>query len=347
MTPLRIGLLGAARISDLAVLGPAHDAGHRLVAVAARDLERARGWAQESGVERVVPSYVDLVNDPEVDVVYNPLPNSLHATWNVAAIKAGKHLLAEKPFASNAAEAAVVRGVAAGSTNVVFEAFHYRYHPIFNRLLQVTTDGTIGPLQHLQVTMSTPPPPDDDLRWSWPLAGGALMDLGCYAIHVIRSMAQHQGGTPELISAQAVERPGRPQVDESAHLEFRLPGGLPAIADVTMDGAWDFTITATGASGSASIANFINVHHDDRFTLQTAEGEHVEHLGRRSTYHYQMDALSAAITDGQPFPTGVDDALSNMQMIDACYLAAGLRPRQGHLALPEAMADHTSVGEPH
>jgi len=347
MTPLRIGLLGAARISDLAVVTPAHDAGHRLVAVAARDPERARRWAQDSGVERVVASYVDLVNDPEIDVVYNPLPNSLHATWNVAAIKAGKHLLAEKPFASNAAEAAAVRDVAARSSTVVFEAFHYRYHPIFNRLLQVTSDGTIGPLQHLQVTMSTPPPPEEDLRWSWPLAGGALMDLGCYAIHVIRSVAQHHGGAPELVAAQAVERRGRAHVDESAHLEFVLPGGIPAIADVTMDGAWEFRITATGRSGSATIANFINVHHDDRFTVQTAKGEHVEHLGRRSTYHYQMDALAAAVTEGQSFPTGVDDALTNMQMIDACYVAAGLPPREGDLAPQGAMADHATAGETH
>jgi predicted dehydrogenase len=346
MTQLRIGLLGAARISDLALVTPAHNAGHRLVAVAARDPERAQKWADERQVERVVPSYADLVNDPEVDVVYNPLPNSLHAPWNMAAIKAGKHLLSEKPFASNAGEAALVRDVAAGSDMVVFEAFHYRYHPIFERLLQVTTDGTIGPLKQLQVTMSMPAPADDDLRWSWPLAGGALMDLGCYAIHVIRSLALRHGGAPELISAEAVERPGRPQIDESARLTLRLPEDVPAIATVTMDGPWEFSIEASGARGSARIANFVNVHQDDRLTLHTADGKTVEHHGRRSTYHYQMDALTAAVTDGQPFPTGVDDAIANMRMIDACYLTAGLQPRQGHAAPREAPAGHATTGDP-
>ena len=233
MTALRIGLLGAARISDLALVTPALDAGHRLVAVAARDPERARAWADERQVERVVPSYVDLVNDPEVDVVYNPLPNSLHAPWNIAVIEAGKHLLSEKPFASNAIEAEQVRDVAGRATSVVFEGFHYRYHPIFERLLQVTADGTIGDLERLRVTMSMPAPGDDDLRWSWPLSGGALMDLGCYAIHVIRSVAERHGGTPELVSAEAVERAGRPQIDESAHLEFRLPQEVAAVATVT------------------------------------------------------------------------------------------------------------------
>jgi predicted dehydrogenase len=329
MRPLRIGLLGAARISDLAVVAPAHDAGHRLVAVAARDPERARRWAEERQIERVVASYAELVNDPEVDVVYNPLPNSLHAPWNIAAIEAGNHLLTEKPFASNAVEAATVRDAAAARNQVVFEGFHYRYHPIFKRLLEVSADGTIGRLTDLRVSMSMPAPGEDDLRWSRRLAGGALMDLGCYAIHLIRTFAQQQAGVPELISASAVERSGRPQVDESAHLQFRLPGGAGAVADVTMDGPWEFTVTALGSTGSATVCNFVNVHHDDRLILRTLEGERVEHFGLRSTYHYQMDALVAAIAEGQPFPTGPDEAVAYMQMIDACYLASGLQPREG------------------
>ena len=96
-----------------------------------------------------------------------------------------------------------------------------------------------------------------------------------------------------------------------------------------MDGPWEFSITAVGALGSATIGNFVNVHQDDRLTLRHLEGERVEHSGIRSTYHYQMDALAAAVLDGQPFPTGADDAIANMQMIDACYLASGLAPRQG------------------
>jgi predicted dehydrogenase len=327
MTPLRIGLLGAARISDLAIVGPATDAGHRLVAVAARDRQRAQSWADDRGVERVVPSYHDLVHDPEIDVIYNPLPNSLHAPWNVAAIDAGKHLLTEKPFASNTEEAEQVRDVAVGCTTVVFEAFHYRYHPVFQRLLELLFDQTIGELESLHVNMSTPPPPDHDLRWSLPLAGGALMDLGCYAIHVIRTVARQQGGAPELLAAQAVERAGRPQVDQSAHLDFLLPRGVPASADVTMDGPWDFSITAVGRLGRATVANFINVHTDDRLILDTAAGRSVEHHGLRSTYHYQLDAFAAAVTEGAPFPTDVDDAVSNMRTIDACSTAAGLSPR--------------------
>jgi predicted dehydrogenase len=116
--PLRIGVLGAARIAELAIVSPARATGDRLVAVAARDRRRAEAFAAQHAIERVLDSYAEVVTDPEVDVVYNPLANSLHAPWNLAAIAAGKHVLTEKPFASNAVEAREVRdaAVAAGVT---------------------------------------------------------------------------------------------------------------------------------------------------------------------------------------------------------------------------------------
>src|SRR2546428_476155 len=100
MKPLRIGVLGAARIAELAIVDPAHTTGDRLVAVAARDRRRAEAFAAQHGVERVLDSYTDVITDPEVEVVYNPLANALHGPWNLAAISAGKHVLTEKPFAS-------------------------------------------------------------------------------------------------------------------------------------------------------------------------------------------------------------------------------------------------------
>lgn len=331
LAPLRIGLLGASRISDLAVIRPAAETGHQIVAVAARDPERARDWASSRGIERVHASYEELIADPDIEVVYNALPNGLHAPWNMAVLGAGKHVLSEKPFASNAAEAeqvrAAARSVDPGGRLVVFEAFHYWYHPVFQRLLEVLADGTIGELEHLRVNMSMPAPAPSDLRWSWELAGGCLMDLGCYCIHAIRSVARRLGGAAELTDGCATERVGHPNVDEQVHLEFDLPHGVKAVADATMDGPWDFTITATGREGKATVANFINVHTDDRLLLEGPGGDRTEHLGSRSTYTYQMDALAAAIRQGHPFPTGVDDAVENMRMIDAGYAAAGLPPR--------------------
>src|SRR5256885_15028547 len=132
--PLRIGVLGAARISERAIVPAAQETGTRLVAVAARDRDRAEAFAEAHGVERVLDSYADVIADPEVEAIYNPLANGLHAPWNLAAVQAGKHVLSEKPFASNAEEAVEVRDAAEAAGVVVLEGFHYLFHPVTQRL---------------------------------------------------------------------------------------------------------------------------------------------------------------------------------------------------------------------
>lgn len=332
--PLRIGVLGTARITSLSIIEPAHRLGARLVAVAARDRDRARAWGTTHGVERVLDSYQDLINDPEVEAVYNPLPNSLHAPWNIAAIEAGKHVLTEKPFAANAAAAAQVHEIARRSDRVVFEGFHYAYHPIFTRLLELIADGAIGELRHFQVAMEMPAPPPDDLRWSWPLAGGALMDLGCYCVHVIRSLAASQGGEPTLLRAAAEERAGLAQIDERATATFRLPSGAEATAIANMDGPWNFSITATGTTGEIRLPNFIHVHDDDRLILTNTNGDHVEHLGTVSTYTYQLAKFTDAVRQRRAHPTTTAASVATMELIDQWYSAAGLRPRESVLVRP-------------
>ena len=331
-SPLRIGVLGTARISTLAIIEPAHRLGARLVAVAARDRDRAAAWADANGVERVLDSYQQVIDDPEVEAIYNPLPNSLHARWNVAALRAGKHVLTEKPFASNAVEAARVHEIARGSDRVLFEGFHYAYHPIFARLLELISEGSIGELQHFHVAMEMPAPPPDDLRWSWSLAGGAIMDLGCYGVHAIRMLAAAQGGTPTLLEADAGERAGLSQLDEWATATFRLPSGAQATATANMDGPWNLSMTATGTSGRVRLANLVNVHDDDRLIIITdGGGDRVEHLGTTSTYTYQLAAFTNAVRRHAPYLTTTADSMATMELVDEWYRRAGLRPREGDL----------------
>ena len=324
--PLRIGLLGASRIAVESVVVPAHDGGARLVAVAARDPRRAEQFAAEHGVERVVADYETLLADPEVEVVYNALPNSLHGPWNLAALAAGKHVLTEKPFASNAEEARTVAAAAERSGLVVFDAFHHRYHPVFARLLEVMTGGELGALRTVRVQMLMPPPGEDDLRWSLPLAGGVLMDLGCYALNVMSTVATELGGFAEPVSARAVEGEGRPGVDARFEVELDLPDGVRGeILCAMTDPGLDFSITVTGDLGEAMIMNFIKVSTDDRLVVRlTGEPERVEHLGTRSSYHHQLDALTAAVRRGTPFPTDAADGVLNLELIDTCYRLAGL-----------------------
>src|SRR3954454_6777771 len=169
--PLRIGILGAARIAELAIVKPAHATGTRLVTVAARDQRRAEAFAAEYGVERAVDSYAAVLADPEVEVVYNPLPNALHGSWNLAAIEAGKHVLSEKPFAANAEEAADVAAAARGRGVIVVEGVHYLYHPVTRRLHELLASGDLGELVHVETTLEIQDPGAHDPRWSLALAG--------------------------------------------------------------------------------------------------------------------------------------------------------------------------------
>src|SRR6202035_3691822 len=217
---LRIGTLGAARVTPHALIKPARQIPEVTVsAVAARDPERARRFAARHRIRQVHLSYQALIDDPAIDAIYNPLPNSLHAAWTLRAIEAGKHVLCEKPFTANAAEAAEVAAAAKDSGLVVMEAFHYRYHPLARRMRDVvggpaasvaaaaepgaragSASGELGGLRYLEASVCFPLPRFSDIRYSYDLAGGATMDAGCYAINCLRLLGP---GEPQVVEARA------------------------------------------------------------------------------------------------------------------------------------------------
>src|SRR5512133_1273301 len=170
MAPLKIGILGAARIADDGIVDPSKVLGHRLVAVAARDPLGAEAFAAQRGVEKVHQTYAEVIDDPEVEVVYTALVNSLHASWNQYALNAGKHVLSEKPFASNAAEALVVRDVARTASGQIVEGFHYLHHPVNQRLRKLMISGDLVTSSSSTSSSAFPPLRTAILDgcWSWP-----------------------------------------------------------------------------------------------------------------------------------------------------------------------------------
>ncbi|MDT5178196.1 MAG: hypothetical protein QOJ95_2394 [Mycobacterium sp.] len=330
MTSLRIGVLGASRIAEQAIVGPAAEHGHRLGAVAARDRSRAEAFAEKYGVERVVDGYQDVIDDPEVDVVYNPLANSLHAPWNLRAIDAGKPVLSEKPFARDESEALQVATAAAAAGVTVLEGFHYFFHPVTQRAFELAGDGTIGRVTHVEVRMAMPAPGDDDPRWSLELAGGALMDLGCYGLHVMRSLGRLAmpgiEGRPTIVRAHADQR--TPEVDAWCDVEIGFPGGATGLAAHSMVGDdYSFTLRIVGTAGDLLVHDFIKPNSDDRLTINTSAGSTVERLGTRASYTYQLEAFAAHVQQGTPLPFGTADAVANMAFVDSAYRAAGMQPR--------------------
>ena len=164
--------------------------------MAARDPSRAAAFAEAHGIEKVHQSYLDVINDPDVEAVYNPLANSLHAPWNTAALAAGKHVFTEKPSASNAAEAEEVAAQVSGTDRQFLEGFHYLWHPLVARLHAILASGELGELWHVETVMDMPAPHAGDPRWSLELGGGALMDLGCYTLHAHRICLLYTSPSP-------------------------------------------------------------------------------------------------------------------------------------------------------
>jgi predicted dehydrogenase len=323
---VRIGILGAARIAPMALIRPAQENAEVVVAaVAARDMSRAQAFAAKHDIARVHETYEALIADPELDAVYNPLPNGLHGRWTRAALAAGKHVLCEKPFTANAAEAREIAELAANSGRVVMEAFHYRYHPLSLRVEEIITSGELGKLNRVEAALCFPLPKFSDIRYNYSLAGGATMDAGCYAVHMVRTFG---GSTPEVVSAQAKLRD--PQVDRAMTADLRFAGGHTGQVRCSMWSSRLLQINAhvIGDHGELRVLNPVTPQFFHRLTVRSSDGKRVERFSRRASYAYQLDAFAAAVLRGEPVKTTPEDAIENMTVIDAIYRAAGLPLRE-------------------
>ena len=324
--PLRLGILGAARIAPAALIRPARAvADAHVVAVAARDRDKAARFAHKHAIATVHKSYEALLADPAVDAVYNPLPNGLHGKWTRAALAAGKHVLCEKPFAANADEAAEVAAVAAASGRVVMEAFHYRYHPLAERARAILDAGELGRVRHVETWLCFPLPKFSDIRYDHALAGGALMDAGCYAVHMARFFG---GEEPEVLSATARLR--TPDVDRAMRAELRYPSGHTGTVHCSM---WSSTLLrifarVVGDDGELRISNPVMPQLWHKLSVRANGKTRVERGSKRPTYEFQLQAFCDAVLRGAPTLTPPSDAVANMRVIDAIYRAAGMQPRR-------------------
>ncbi|HUA27675.1 MAG TPA: Gfo/Idh/MocA family oxidoreductase [Streptosporangiaceae bacterium] len=333
MDRLRVGTLGAARITPRALIAPARLVSEVVVtAVAARDPARARRFAAKHGIPVVHDSYEGLIADPEVDAIYNPLPNSLHAPWTLRAIAAGKHVLCEKPFASNEAEAAEVADAARVAGLVVMEAFHYRYHPLARRMQEIANGqpgelGELGELRHVEASLCFPVPRSSDIRFQFDLAGGATMDAGCYPINCIRMLGP---GEPTVVSAVAKLR--GPEVDRAMVATFRFDGGVTGRIRTSL---WSGQVLRIGARavGERGEMRVFNYLAPQSFSLlrvsarRSGGSTRWERVRGEATYTYQLRAFASAVLRGEPVLTTADDAVANMRQIDDVYRAAGLAVR--------------------
>jgi xylose dehydrogenase (NAD/NADP) len=314
---LRWGLLSTARIND-AVLGADPAKPGRWVAVASRDAQKARAYADEKGLARAHGSYEELLADPDLDAVYIGLPNALHAPWALKALEAGKHVLVEKPFSRHPEEVEQAYDLAEERGLVLAEAFMWRHHPQARKARELIAEGALGELRSLHATFSFRLTRPDDVRWQAELNGGSLMDIGCYCVSGCRALA---GAEPLRVHGELT--PGGDGVDASFTGLLRFPDDVLATIDCSFDAVGRHTLVATGTEGRLRLDDPWH-GRTPAVTLTGADGtpQDIPCSSEKGSYALELDDFEAAVAGGQPPLLGREDALGQSRTISALYASA-------------------------
>ena len=311
---LRWGILSTANITDK-LLDSGTD--QEFVAVGSRDGTRAEAYAREKGIARAHGSYEALLADPDVDAIYNPLPNALHVEWSIRALEAGKHVLCEKPLTRRPEDVGRAFDVAEREGRVLAEAFMWRHHPQVARARELLDGGAIGDLRIIRAHFAFPVADPDDIRLQPSLDGGGLMDVGCYCVSGCRTLA---GAEPERAWAEAV--PGGHGVDVALAATLRFPGDVLAHLDCGLSYPGGSRLAAAGTEGSFALAD--PWHGNDAvIELRRADGsvERIE-AGPANSYALELADFEAAVRGERPPLLGRDDALGQARTIAALYTSA-------------------------
>jgi predicted dehydrogenase len=316
--PLRIGIIGAARVAVYAMVAPAAaNPNTEVVGIAARDPLRAKQFAETHGIAKSYGSYDDLLADSEIDLVYIATPPALHKAVAIKALHANKHVLVEKPFAADAREATEIIAAERASTRV-FEAFHYRHHALWHRIVEIVHGGELGQIKHIEAAFHCPiPKSPDEFRWNAALGGGALMDLGCYPLQWARVVV----GKEPLVAAARMRMVDGVDAETDAELHFST--GAVAEISCRMDGDdLKAVLNIEGTRGSLRIVNPLAPQMGHAFEVTTGEAKRTEKFEGPSTFAAQLDAVVAALRGAAPFPLSPDDPIKSMMAIDAVKVAA-------------------------
>jgi predicted dehydrogenase len=325
MSKVRWGIISTANIGVAKVI-PAMQRGRysAVTALSSRDLARAEAAARALGVPKAYGSYEALLEDPDIDAVYIPLPNHLHVPWSLEALRAGKHVLVEKPVALDAREAEALRDEAARHPDLkVMEAFMYRFHPQWVKARELVLDGQIGELRTIQTCFSYY---DDDPMNVRNMAeiggGGGLMDIGCYPISLSRFIF---GAEPARVIGTVEVHPSfKVDVLASAMMEFGR--GTSSFTCGTLLTPYQ-RVTIFGTEGFVELEIPFNAPPGESHRLWHRRGAALTTLdvGRQDQYTIQGDLFSRAILDDTPVPTPLSDAVANMRVIDALFRSAAER----------------------
>jgi len=326
---VRWGILSTADIALTKVIPGIQKAGRcRVVAIGSRNLERAREAGDRLGIPKVHGSYEALLADPEIDAVYVPLPNHLHAEWTIAAARAGKHVLCEKPLAMTAADAARMVDVCRGEGVRLMEAFMYRLHPSWIAVRELVASGRIGKLVAVQSWFSYFNDDPSNIRNIREAGGGALYDIGCYSVNLSRMLF---GAEPVRVEASLTRDPeSGVDVVASGLLEFEAGVATFTCSTRAED---DQRVHVYGTDGRISIGIPFNIPPDRPTQVFVTSGgdppvapnTEVQTFETADPYAVQARRFVDAILDGTPTPTSPEDGVANLRVIERIFEAAERR----------------------
>lgn len=316
---IRWGILGNANIARKALIPAIHDAKNAELTAIASGSGRAEEAARQFQIAKAYDSYESLLDDPEIDVVYIPLPNALHAEWVMKAAKAGKHVLCEKPAALTAEETSNMIEVCRKHDVLFMEAFMYQFHPQHVKVKELITSGEIGDVKLMRSHFSFQLNDTKNVRFDNTLGGGCLYDVGCYCIHASRQIL---GKEPLKAYAQA-HRDGQTGVDVTTAGVLSFGNGVQALFDASFEISPQESYEVIGEKGHIEVsAPFRPDKRPDgngQITLHKDNGEPKGFLVPGDAYTLEVEHLSQCIAEGRQPMNTTEDTINNMKVVDACY----------------------------
>jgi len=312
------GILGCAGIAEKAFIPAVRESRNGVLAgIAARDENKAKAWAGRFGFLRPYRDYQELVTSPEIDAVYNPLPNDLHAEWSIRALRAGKHVLCEKPMAMNAPEVrAMIEAAEAGGV-LLMEGFMYKFHPQVETTLALIREEKIGEVRSVHSSFTFHFERDGaNYRWFPAMGGGALYDVGCYPISLARLIF---GEEPVSVFARA-RIDSRTGVDMTTAALIEFPGGRFAQCDSSFESQFQSRLLAVGTEGALALDRAFSAKAFDT-VIEVVKGDRTEsvRIPQANMFTLMAEHFGDAVLEKTPLRYPAGDALDNMHVIDACF----------------------------
>ena len=311
------GLLSTARINHAILSGMAHSERGEVVAVGSRDKARAEAYAAAKGLARAYGSYEELLADPDIQIIYNPLPNNLHKEWTIKALQAGKHVLCEKPFALSLPDVDAMFDAARSTGHVAAEAFMYRHHPKLLKLKELVDDGSIGEPILLRSSHSFRLDREHDIRWDPSMGGGSLWDVGCYPV----SLALYLFGAPEHV--QAWQKTAASGVDGTLAATLYHSGERVSQIDCSFQVPFRSQAEVVGTEGVLTMVRpFQPSAPEASLSLRRGDHEETIELSNPPMYWLEIEDMHDAILTGAATRITPTQTRAHVETILQLYAAA-------------------------